>query len=102
MRHLVIIQRNAPTRDAQGGLVAVWSTHATVYGAIEVLTGRDLFEAQQMGYEATHKATIEYTSTITPDDRLYFDSRAFSIVHIANPEEIGREHVLLVKEDVAA
>jgi SPP1 family predicted phage head-tail adaptor len=104
MRHRFSIERNTPTRDDQGGLTDSWAEVATRWGSREPLRGRDLFEANQFGYEATHRVVINYYSAIKPSDRLVCSGLSTTdyIVHIAMPWGIKERQELLVKEQVAA
>jgi hypothetical protein len=50
-------RRNTPTQDAYGQPVEGWTTVATVWAAVDMLTGRELFTAQQAQSEATVRMT---------------------------------------------
>ncbi len=72
LRHRLAIQEPVETRDDHGGITRTWSTVATVWGSIETLTGRELYEAQQVEARATVRIRIRSYSGLSPLHRLVF------------------------------
>lgn len=97
------IQGPNATLDAFGIPVPGWTDILTIWGAIEPLTGRELFNAQQVASEVTHRITIRFTALLT-DTRLVatyralYAGRAFNIHAVMNEEEANVTMVLLVSE----
>jgi len=70
LRKRVQIQAATDVRDAHGGLTRTWATIATVYGSVEPLQGRELYEAQQVHSRASLKITIRGYEGLTSQHRL--------------------------------
>ncbi len=100
LRHRVVIQENTPTRDSYGDEVDSWSTWATVWGAVEPLTGREAFSAgaNQRLAEVTHRIRIRYRSGVLPTMRVTWRSRTFNIQSVIEPETRDREIQLMCEE----
>jgi SPP1 family predicted phage head-tail adaptor len=97
MRHRVTIQR--PVADPAWGGTTTWQDHATVWAAIEPLSGREFFAAQQVQSETTGKITIRYIPGITADMRILHGSRIFELTAPPiDPQERHAELQLMVKE----
>lgn len=101
--HRVAIQRATESQGATGEITKTWATLATVWAAIEPLTGREFFQAQQVQAEVSHKITMRhYTGiTISPKDRLLYGTRVFRIESMLNVEERSIELVLMCREEVS-
>lgn len=99
LRHRVTIQQLGPvTRDAMGGEIATWNTYAELYAAVEPLEGRELFSAQQVAAEISHRVRIRYHAGVVPKMRVLFGSRVFDIQSAMSIEERGRETHLYCRE----
>lgn len=84
----ITIQAKTINKDAVGGPVETWATHATRWAKVEDLNGRALYAAQAAGSVVTKVVTIRYLSTLTSAQRLLLDDgRIANIQHI---EKIGR------------
>lgn len=81
-----------------------WTKFATKWAAIEPLTGRELFQAQQVQSEVTHRVRMWHEAGITTDMRLRIDgtnpARYLNILHVMSPLERKQELELLCKEKV--
>lgn len=100
LRHLVIIQEPTETNDTQGQAVKTWGTFATVHAAVEPLTGREYFAAQQINAETSTKITIRYLAGITQKMRVSYDSRLYNIEGMKNIGERDRQIELMCSEGV--
>jgi len=100
IRHRIYLQSKVVTRDSFGSEVITWLSEnpRPIFAGIEPLNVREVFLAQQMKSEVTHKVTIRYYSGVQTDWRVLWGSRQFNIVSIINPEERNREMVLLCTE----
>jgi SPP1 family predicted phage head-tail adaptor len=90
------IQILQPTlqQDSSGGVDPnATSIFATAYAAVEALTGRELYAAQQRVSEVTHKITIRYLPGVTALMNVLFPDpgtglpRVFLIGDVLNPDE---------------
>ncbi len=97
-RHRITLQQATETRDSLGGTVQAWATFATVWAAIEPLSGRELLQAQQVQAEVTHRVRLRYMNGVTAELRVLFGTRYFNILSAVNVQERNREIVLTCKE----
>lgn len=85
------------------------SLFASVWAAVESLTGRELYAAQQRVSEVTHKITIRYMPGILANMSVVFSDagdgrpRVFQIMAVQNPDETAHVlYLLCVERDNAA
>lgn len=90
----VLIQSKAKTPDGQGGFSKSWSTISggDAWGMIETITGKEVFTAQQLNSQVSHKVTVRYNSAVDADQTVVFESRRFKIEWI---RDIQEEHKFL-------
>lgn len=101
LRHRVTIQNKVTLPDGYGGVTSTWQDVATVWASVEPLNGRELYAAQQVKAELSHRVRIRYMSGIKPEMRIAFDNRTFEIEAIIDPEERHESLELLCSEVVA-
>ena len=70
LRHLVTIQKLTTTRDSFGEPVESWTTFATVHAAVEPLSGREYWQAQQIAAETSLRVRIRYLAGLRPTMRI--------------------------------
>ena len=85
LRDKLSIQASTETRDAHGQGILTWATIATVWGRIEPLRGRELFQAQQVESRVDTRITIRRYAGLTANHRILFGSRIFELVSV--PDE---------------
>lgn len=98
LKHSVTVQRDTGTVNSSGQVVENWTTYITRRAEIVPLTGRELFAAQQVDGEVTHKVIMRYDSGVTSKMRLLFGSRVLNIESIININEANRDMELICKE----
>lgn len=101
LRHLIDIQQRTLTADAYGGRDRDWneaSPFATVYAAIEPLSGAEQWRAKQAQSSVSHKVTIRYLAGVNPKMRVKFGSRYLNIESVQNLGERNRTLELLCTE----
>jgi SPP1 family predicted phage head-tail adaptor len=101
LRHTLTIEEATETRDAHGQAVQTWATFASVPGAFEPLTGREVFAAAQVQAEVTARARIRYLEGVTPKMRISFESKIYAITAVIDRELKHRELELLLSEGLA-
>lgn len=111
------IQTPTETPDSYGQPSVSWSTASTRWARVEPLSGRELFQAQQVRPDISHKVTLRYDDTLagatttgtpmglllaitcesqssdtefTPKHRLLFGERVLEIAWIKNEDERNR------------
>ncbi len=100
LRHRVDIQAVTNTPNENGGNVQTWDTVKTRWASVEAMTGRELFTAQQVKADVTHKITLYYYEGLSPHMRFLFDSRVFHPAYVINPDNKRIMHECLCKEVV--
>lgn len=100
LRHTLVIEEAAETRDAHGQAVATWSTFATVPGSLEPLNGREFIASAQVQAEVTARARIRYLEGVTAKMRISFEGKIYAITAVIDRELKHRDLELLLAEGV--
>ena len=101
LRHRILIEQAAETREADGSVIDAWSTYATVQASIEPISAREYFAAQSTQADVTHRITLRYLAGVTPKMRVKHGSRLFDILSVINVKERNRELQLMCRENIA-
>jgi len=94
----VTIKSLSTTTDGYGQPQDIWSTVATVWAAVETLSGSEFFAARKLHAEVTTKLTIRYRTGIDRTMRALVNSKTFEIMYVINVNEANRELQLFCKE----
>ena len=105
LRHRLTLQRRTSSENAFNEASTSYTTIATVWGAVEPISGREFFAAQQTQSEITHRVTLRYMPGITADDRiLWMDGGRERLFDIKSPpidrDERHRQIELMCVEHV--
>lgn len=100
LRHRVVLQQEAKGRDSFGGEVINWTDLATVWGAVEPLTGQERYDqvSAQLLASIDNRIRIRYRAGLTHKMRATWDGHTFDIQAVVNVETRDREIHLLCKE----
>jgi SPP1 family predicted phage head-tail adaptor len=99
LRHKIVIQTATPTDSTIGkGTTVSFATGNTIWGSFKPVSGNEDSKGDGSKGQVSHEVVIRYHSTISPRDRLLYDSRTFNIVQILNTDELNTRMVLAVKE----
>ncbi len=102
LRQRVILQRRAETTDAQGGIEESWTTLGYRWASVEPLKGTELFTAQQVKPQMTHRVRLRWDSEplLSSKDRLQMrdSGRILNIGSMLNVDERRREFELMCEE----
>lgn len=101
LRHRITIQYKTVTQDAIGNEIETWHTFATVWAAIEPISGREYFAAAQTNAEVNHRIKIRPLPGVNSEMRAVWDNRIFEIEAVLNIKEKNVEVHLMCKEAVA-
>lgn len=96
----VTIQSRTISQDAEGVPTETWANLATVWAAVEPISGREYFQAATVQSEVTARIRIRYRSGIVSNMRVLYGSRVFEIVSVIDYQEEHRELQLMCKEVV--
>ncbi len=86
-------------RTVAGGL-DTWATVATVWAAVEPLSGSQYFQNLVASTDITGKIRIRYRADIKPDWRIKLGTRLLHIVSLINWQEQNRELQIMYKEAI--
>lgn len=100
LRQRVTIQEKDVTRDTHGAEEITWTDLATVWAAVEPLTGREWIEGRQETAGVSTRIRIRYRSGITPEMRVSFGDITFNILSVIHVQERERELHLMCREIV--
>lgn len=98
LRHRVVLQRLTETRGPTGDLVKTWADQPEIWAAVEPLSGREYWQAQQVAAETTIRVRIRYSSGVVPTMRVKYGTRTFEVLSIIDPEERHVELHLMCRE----
>lgn len=98
LRHRLTIQQRNETQGATGEVVLTWTTYATVWGAVEPVSGRELLAGDRVAAEASVRVLVRYLSGVTTRHRVLFGSRLLEIVAVIDRDERHVELELLCNE----
>ena len=98
-RHLVEIQHTSWVQDPlTGEMWEDWTTYARVWAAVEDISGREFWAAQQVQSEVTTRVRLRYLPGVEPSMRVLHAGRTLEIVAVLEPDGTRRELQLLCKE----
>lgn len=98
LRHRVILQAPAETQNQQtGDMEITWNDVATVWAAIEPLSGREFIAAQAENNEVSARITIRYRPDVTGKWRLLHEAKGmyYNIEGILADKSSGKHYLTL-------
>ena len=98
LKHRIVIEQQAQTKNAIDEIILTWSTFCTVWAAIEPATGQTYYAANQLESKVDGRVRIRYRDDIEPTMRIKFGDRILNIVSIIHPQENRRELHLMYSE----
>lgn len=102
MRHRIVFQRFDGERDDYGDPLQTeadnWSDVATVWAAIDPVSGREFYAAEQSQSEVTHKVRCRYRAGLDTAMRIVCGTRLFEIESIIDWEERHESLLIMCKE----
>jgi SPP1 family predicted phage head-tail adaptor len=100
LRHRCILQSKTYTQDAYGAEVVTFSTEATVWGAIEPLSGKEFFSQDSVQAEARVRIVIRYYSGVLTTWRVKHEGLLYDIKHVQNQDTRDRTMELMCGQGV--
>ena len=102
MRHRITFQKFDGTVDSGGDIRddadANWDDFLTCWAAIDPVSGREFYVAEQSQSEITHKIRCRYHAGIKAEMRISCDSRIFEIRSIIDWEERHESFLIMARE----
>jgi SPP1 family predicted phage head-tail adaptor len=103
LRHEITIEAHGTANDGAGNWTETWDDRGTVWAEIKPLTGRELYAAQAVSPQTTHRVTMRYWPGLTAEHRLKFGSRIFHLEGPpVNPGETNDLWVCACREEPSA
>lgn len=75
-----------------------WEDEVTLWAAIDPLSGREFYAAEQSQSEVSHKIRCRYRGGLTTAMRIKYGSRKFKIISIIDWEERHESLLIMCKE----
>lgn len=97
-KHKIDIRTSIETTNTHGEITRDYHTLRTVWGAVEMLSGRELDVARQIKPTLSHKVTIPFVRGVTEEMQLRARDRSFGIVSIDNRDLSDVELVCMCEE----
>jgi SPP1 family predicted phage head-tail adaptor len=100
LRHRITIEQASDARDEYGEPVQSWTTYAQAWAAVEPISGREYWSANQDVAKANYRIRLRHDPAlaITTAMRVLFDGRTFDIEAVLNIGERGRELQMMCVE----
>ncbi len=102
MRHRITFQEFDGEADDYGDPLETddshWNDVVTTWAAIDPISGREFYAAEQSQSEVSHKVRLRYRPGITTAMRISFGSRRFKIISVIDWEERHESLLLMCKE----
>lgn len=102
MRHRITFQRFSGAQDSYGDPLLAddseWDDVATLWAAIDPVSGREFYAAEQSQSEVTHKIRCRYCAGLQTAMRILYGPRKFRILSIIDWEERHESLLIMCKE----
>lgn len=102
MRHRITVQQFNDQVDTHGDIRddedTNWSAFTTVWAAIDPISGREFYAAEQSQSQVTHKIRCRYFPGLTTEMRISYSGRIFEIVSAIDWEERHESYLIMAKE----
>lgn len=100
LRHRLNLQQQVETQDSLGGAIITWTTTATVWGAVEALSGSEAFIADQVQSALQVRVIVRYGSVISGIDSTWRvvdanTGRKYDIKGVVLPEHRSRPNTVI-------
>lgn len=101
LRHRVQVQAPQQTQDEFGEVAETWVTVAEVWAEVRAMSGRELFNAQQVQADVTHKVRMRYLDVLRPSYRLVHDGKILNVSSIV-PDTLNTMMEVMCVEPVTS
>jgi len=98
LRRRVVLEEPLRVSDGGGGADIAWSPVATLWAAIEPLSGHERPRYERLEARVSHKITLRFRAGLNPEMRLRLNTRIFNIRAVLNAEEKDRWLICLCEE----
>ena len=102
MRHRITFQRFTGDADAYGDPLqaddAYWDDVTTLWAAIDPISGREFYAAEQSQSEVSHKIRCRYRDGLDTAMRIVYGRRKFRLISIIDWEERHESLLIMCRE----
>lgn len=95
LRHRVALQEQTTTLDAAGTALQTWPTVVTRWAAVEPISGREYYLAQERHAEVTTRITMRHCPAARERMRAVYAGRWYDIVSVIDVDEKHEDTVLM-------
>ena len=100
--HRITFQRYDGTVDEYGDVRkdvdANWDDFKTAWAAVDPLSGREFYAAEQSQSEVTHKIRCRWFPGLKAEMRIVFGGRKFRIISVIDWQEAHESFLIMAKE----
>lgn len=82
LRDRVTLQSPTRTRATSGQVTVEWADVATVYAAVEGLTGSELYRARQVQPDVSYKVRLRWRADVTADWRIVWAGKSLDVAAV--------------------
>ena len=106
LRHWIVVEKKAVTKDDYGSPVISWTTNVGTWAAVDPIRGTKYFASMQLQASISHQVTMRYqtlgnTTEIRPGYcRVKYGDRVLNIMSVINPEERNISLELMCNEEL--
>lgn len=101
LRHRLLLQSKVVTRDSYGAAIITWADQATVWGAIEPLSGAEYFSQAQVQDEAKVRIVIRFYDGVDTTWRVKHDNKYYDLVDVLDHDEKHKMLTLMTRQGVS-
>jgi SPP1 family predicted phage head-tail adaptor len=98
LKHRITLEIPTRVKNDLGEWVETWGLFATVWSAIEPLSGNLFYQAQQANSEAQGRIRIRYIENLNPPVRVKYGDIIYEVLSIIQPRTAKKELHLIYKE----
>ena len=98
LRHRVTIKSKGASRDTFGQETITWTTVATVWAAVEPLSGREYLAGAQLEAAVDTRVRIRYLAGVVPEMQVVYGSHTYNLLSVVHVGENRREMQLMCQE----
>lgn len=102
MRHRITFQSFVGEQDDYGDPLQAdddnWENKVTLWAAIDPISGREFYAAEQSQSQVSHKIRCRYHSGLTTAMRIKYGKRIFQIISVIDWEERHESLLIMCKE----
>ena len=93
LRHRLVLQRPVVSLDSDGAQTHAWEEVATVWGAIEPISGREFVQSAAVQSQVTVRITLRWRPDLRADWRISHAAKPYQIAAVLPDKDSGLEYI---------